>query len=463
VRRLPLPDAAWLLVESREMPMHVGGLQLFAPPDDAPPSWIADLVADAMAHTEVVPPFDRRLARPYGRAGVFHWVEDDVELPYHVQHLALPEPGRIRELLSYVSRAHGALLDRRRPLWELTLLEGIEDGRIAVYSKVHHSMLDGVAAMRQVTAMFGPDPDARGAPPPWAAAPPEPARVRVGPEGDALSVVRGVLRTAAGAVGQAGSALGAARALASQVARAPFDSHEVAPFTAPRSLLNQRLSAARRFVAQDYSLERIRQVAKATDTTVNDVVLSMCGGAVRTYLVELDALPDDPLVAMVPVSIRPDDGSASGNALSFALAELATDADAPLDRLARVHASMERAKARLRTLTNRELVDYAILLTAPLIGSQLLGIGAVGRPLFNLTISNVPGPTEPLYYNGARMTGMYPVSLLFDGYGLNITQASYAGQMAFGITADRSSLPHMQRLIHHLGDELEALATDAGL
>ncbi|MFP5308640.1 MAG: WS/DGAT/MGAT family O-acyltransferase [Actinomycetes bacterium] len=461
MRRLPVPDAAWLLVESREQPMHVGGLQLFALPDDAPPTWVADLVAEAMAHDEVASPFNRRLARPYGRAGLFHWVEDEVDLPYHVQHLALPEPGRIRELLSYVSRSHSALLDRQRPLWELTLLEGIEDGRIAVYSKVHHSMLDGVAAMRQVTAMFSPDPDARDAPPPWAAAPQEPERVRA--EGDATSTLRTVLGTAAGALGQAGSALGALKALAGQVAKAPFDAHEVAPFAAPRSLLNQRLTAARRFVAQDYPLERIKQVAKATETTVNDVVLSMCGGAVRTYLLDLGALPDDPLVAMVPVSIRPDDGSASGNALSFALAELATDADAPLDRLARVHASMERAKARLRGMSQAELVDYAILLTAPLIGSQLLGIGAVGRPLFNLTISNVPGPAEPLYYNGARMTGMYPVSLLFDGYGLNITQASYAGQMAFGITADRTSLPHVQRLIDHLGDELEAMATDAGV
>lgn len=460
--RLPLFDAAWLLMESRERPMHVGGLQLFSRPADADDDWLQQVAAKAMAHDQPRPPFDQVLKRPYGRLGTFAFEPDTVEIAYHVRHLALPAPGRIRELLSFCSNVHSHTLDRHRPLWEMYLIEGIEDDRIALFTKVHHSLLDGVAAMRQMLRAFTPDPDDRDVPPPWATRPEEPQVDRVAPPAGSPSLLQRVGATARRAGAATGAAVGAGQALVDQARKARHDEAEVLPFQAPATMMNVRLTSTRRFVAQDYSLDRIRAVAKATDSTVNDVVLTMCGGALRTYLQTHDALPDDPLIGFVPVSIRPNDDSDRGNALSFVLANLATHLPDPLDRLALVKRSMDAAKARMSRMSTEELADYAIALTSPLVAGNVLGMsGRFRRPVFNVVISNVPGPQERLYWNGAEMQGLYPASLLQDGYALNITQTSYCDQMAFGITADRSALPSVQRLIDHLAEELDAFEAAA--
>lgn len=463
--RLPLTDAAWLLIESRERPMHVGGLQLFSRPPDAPPDWLQQVAAQTMAFDQPRPPFNLTLKEPYGRLGTFAFEPDTVEIAYHLRHLALPAPGRIRELLSFVSNVHSHTLDRHRPLWELYLIEGIEGDRVAVFTKIHHSLLDGVAAMRQVLRSFTPDPDDRTVPPPWAMR--EPEHQAPSPEGAVARAAAATSRwRAAGDAVQA--MVGAGRAIVDQVRASRVDEAEVVPFQAPRAMMNVRLTSTRRFVAQDYSLDRIRAVATGTGSTVNDVVLAMCGGALRSYLASHDALPDEPLIAMVPVSIRPaaaDDRHESedrGNAISFVLCNLATHLDDPVDRLALVRASMNAAKARMAGMSRAELTDYAIAITSPLVLGNLTGLsGRVPRPVFNVTISNVPGPRETLYWNGAQLQGMYPASLLQDGYALNITQTSYGDQMAFGITADRSALPRIQRLIDHLEDELVALEKSA--
>lgn len=460
--RLPLFDAAWLLMESRERPMHVGGLQLFTRPPDAPDDWLQQVAARAMEFGAPRPPFDHVLKEPYGRLGTFAFQPDEVEIAYHVRHLALPAPGRIRELLSFCSNVHSQTLDRHRPLWELYLIEGIEGDRVAVFTKVHHAMLDGVAAMRQILRAFTTDPDDRSVPPPWA------MRVDAGRRDGATrdrsdtDGPRGLVRRAGSSLqaasGAAGAAARAGRALLDQYRRARHDEAEVVPFQAPRAMMNVRLTSTRRFVAQDYSLDRIRTVAKQTGSTVNDVVLTMCGGALRTYLQTHDGLPDEPLIGFVPVSIRPADDSDQGNALSFVFCNLATHLADPADRLALVKRSMDAAKARMSGMTRAALTDYAMAVTSPLVLGNLVGLsGRTRRPLFNVTISNVPGPQEALYWNGAELQGIYPASLLQDGYALNITQTSYRDQMAFGITADRSSLPRVQRLIDHLEDELVTL------
>lgn len=471
--RLPLTDAAWLLIESRERPMHVGGLQLFTRPPDAPVDWLQQVAARAMEFSEPRPPFNLVLTNPYGRLGTFALEPDDVEIAYHVRHLALPAPGRIRELLSFCSNVHSHTLDRHRPLWELYLIEGIEGDRVAVFTKVHHSLLDGVAAMRQILRAFTLDPDERDVPPPWAMRP-DPSRADGAvDDGDVASTTAGRLRRTASAIGAVGGAtgavVGAGRALVDQYRRSRHDEAEVVPFQAPPTMMNVRLTSARRLVAQDYSLDRIRAVATSTGSTVNDVVLAMCGGALRAYLQTHDGLPAEPLVGFVPVSIRPaaeaqpTDADDRGNALSFAFCNLATHLDDPADRLALVRRSMDAAKARMARMSRAELTDYAIAVTSPLVLGNLTGLsGRARRPLFNVTISNVPGPRETLYWNGAQLQGIYPASLLQDGYVLNITQTSYRDQMAFGITADRAALPRVQRLIDHLEDELAALEQVAG-
>lgn len=461
-RRLSVPDAGWLLIEGRERPMHVGGLMLFEPPEDAGERYLQDLVQSAMGYRDVRPPFDQRLARPYGRAGLYHWVqEDEVELEYHLRHLALPEPGRIRELLSLVSSLHGSLLDRHRPLWELYLIEGISGGRFAIYTKMHHSVMDGVAAIRQILKSFTPDPEERDLPPPWSHPRgfQDPDGGDGGPTFNPIAVAADLLRTVTSGIS---STTGAVAAVASQVAMAQIKGSEVAPFQAPSCMLNERLTSARRFVAQSYELERVRAVGKALDATINDVVLAMSAGALRRYLIDHGDLPDKPLVALVPVSFRRESEGDVGNAISLVPANLATHLEDPLERLQLIKSSMDRIKDRLRGMSSAQLVNYGLLMTAPLILGQLSGLAGRYPPEYNLVISNVPGPTEPLYWNGARMTGLYPLSLLTENYALNITQTSYAGSMEFGITADRRALPSVQRLIDHLEEALVELEQVAG-
>lgn len=461
-KRLSLPDAAWLLIEGRERPMHVGGLQLFRPPEGSGPEWIADVVQTLRTATDVREPFNQRLARPYGIArGIYSWVEDEVELDYHFRHLALPEPGRIRELLATVSQLHSTLLDRHRPLWQCYLIEGIEDGRVALYTKVHHSMLDGVAAMRQLIRSFSADPDDRDLPPPWATPRSERSSREAAEPRGVLGQTTDLLRLATGGVS---SGLTVTRTIISQVVKAQFEAAEVVPFQAPASMLNQRLSGSRRFVAQSYEMERIRGVSKALDATVNDVMLAMCSGALRAYLLDNAGLPDKPLIALVPVSFRPKDGPETGNSISLVPANLATHLADPLARLELIRSSMNAIKDRLRDMSPMDLVNYGIAMTAPLVLGELTGLsGRLPRPTFNVVISNVPGPDHPLYWNGAEMLGLYPASLLNEGYGVNITMTSYNGSMDIGITADRNALPSVQRLIDHLEDALTDLEIAAGL
>jgi diacylglycerol O-acyltransferase / wax synthase len=449
---LGLSDVIWLIGESRERPFHVGGLLLFDLPDGVAP---AD-VRDQMRSNEhpVQPPFDQRLARPYGRAGRFSWTDDAPDLDHHVRHIALPGPGRIRELLAYVSQQHGSLLDRHRPLWEAVLIEGVEGGRVALYNKVHHAMLDGVGAMRQLTRSLTDDPDEREMPPPWSA-PPRARRSRSEVDTSLLRQALGLVTTS---VKEGIGAATTVAKLGAQVVSGAIGGDEVVPYAAPRSMLNAPTTSARRVVAQSYELERFKAIAKQHDATVNDVVLSVCGGALRYYLESHDALPKDPLVAFVPVSIRPSDSSSSGNAVSMMLSNLATDVADPVERLEKVRASMDAGKDRLAGTTQMQLVEYAGLLLAPLATGQLVrGLATRQPPLFNVIISNVPGPRDPLYWNGLRLTGMYPLSAIADGYALNITLVSYDGNLEFGITADRTALPRVQRLIDHLEDSLSEL------
>lgn len=464
MRPLPPQDAAWLFIESPERPMNVGGLTLLEPPADAGPTWVRDAIVDpAMNHAEVNPPLNRALRHPYGRLGLFEWVETEVDLTHHVRHLALPAPGRVRELLVLVSQLHGPLLDRHRPPWELYVIEGLDDGRAAVFAKFHHALMDGVAAFQQMLAPLSRSPADRDVPPPWAVA--RPRRGETGEHsGDPLSrlaaLAGGAGRAAGGLTAQAVSSLAVGRAFAGQIASSLRSQAEVAPFQAPPSMLNVPLTAARRFVAQSYDFARFRAVARAAGVTINDVVLSMCGGALRAYLAGQDALPDAPLTALVPVDIRESDGgTGEGNAISLLLANLGTHESDPVARLELVHQSMTAGKERLGSMSPAARLNYGLALAAPLVLGQLTGAATRVRPPYNVIVSNLPGPSESLYLNGARLSGIYPVGLIADGLALNITQTSYAGQMEFGLVADRDALPGMQRLIDHLEDALAALET----
>jgi diacylglycerol O-acyltransferase / wax synthase len=236
---------------------------------------------------------------------------------------------------------------------------------------------------------------------------------------------------------------------------------------APRTMFNQTITGSRRFAAQDWPIERLRGIGKATGTTLNDLVMAMCSGAVRTYLMELDALPDAPLVAMVPVGLNAKQSHVAsgegGNAVGAVMVQLATDKDDAADRLSSIHRSMKEGKEALSSMTPVQIVAMSALGQAPAILTPMLRMQGIVRPPYNLIISNVPGPRTTHYWNGAKLVGTYPVSIPINGMALNITCTSYDGNMAFGLTGCRRTVPHLQRLLTYLDDEVTALEKAAGV
>lgn len=457
MKRLSLIDAGFLAAETREMPMHVGGLQLFEPPPEAGDDYLRELYEEWTSVEDANPPFDRKLAY---RFGVPSWERDEnFDIEYHVRHSGLPRPGRYRELFVLVSRLHSTLLDRSRPMWEYNLIEGLANGQFALYAKMHHSLVDGIAAMRLLERSLSDDPDRRDVPFPWASKPKK--RRRRGGRGDsrlALAAAMEQLQV------QLGSLPGVARTLRQLAVSAlePPDTRMALPFQAPPSILNRKITGARRFVAQSYSLDRVRAVGKAAGATINDVVLAMSASALRRYLEEIGGgVPDKPLTAMAPVSVRPSDGEDFGNAISAILVNLGTHLSDPRQRLETIQASMSHGKALLRELSYTEVMLYTMLVSTPMMAPSLLGVSSRVPPL-NIVISNVPGPRRPLYWNGARLAGMYPVSIVTHGLAVNITVTSYVDSLDFGITACRRSVPAVQRLIDYLEDGLRELESATG-
>ncbi|MBT0566115.1 wax ester/triacylglycerol synthase family O-acyltransferase [Williamsia sp. CHRR-6] len=461
---VPPTDAIFLLAESRERPMHVGGLQLFRTPDGAGPDFVAGLIEEIRSHPVQWRQFTRRPADPVASFGNVWWTEDDdVDMEYHVRHSAVPRPGRIRELFQLTSRWHGTLLDRHRPLWEMHVVEGIEDNRFAVYTKLHHSLFDGVSALRMNERALSEDPDDPDFRTPWDRTVKKslPATTNAGIT--PLSLIRNAAAlggTALSAGGTAASFLPASLKLLNSALR---DNHFTTPFDAPRTILNTPIGGSRRFVAQSWEIERVQSVATAAGATLNDVVLTMCSGSIRRYLVEHNALPDKSLTALVPVSLRRNDPEDfGGNAVGAVIASLATDVADPFDRLLAIRESVQSAKRVMSELTPHQILMMSLFNISGLTFTPIPGFVSVTRPPFNIIISNVPGFRNRKYWKGAPLEGVYPASIVMDGQALNITLTSNVDKLDFGITGCRRSVPSLQRFIHHLEDSLAELEKAVG-
>jgi diacylglycerol O-acyltransferase len=459
--------AGFLIAENRRMPMHVGGLQLFTKPEGAGRSFVQDLYAHLKESDDIAPLFLKHPVRSVRTAGQYVWVEDDqFDIEYHVRHSALPRPGRIRELLELCSRLHSTRLATERPLWEWHLIEGLRDGRVAMYAKLHHALVDGVSAMRLLQSVLSGDPTRTDMPAPWEKQLAAGKVQEVRPVTD-TSLADIPLQAYRSALGIGAEAAGLPAALIKTLARSLRNETSSFALYAPRTILNQPITAARRFAAQGWPLERLRSVGKATGTTMNDVVLAMCSGAMRTYLLELDALPEVTLVSMVPVGLKAKESHVAsgtgGNAVGAVMVKLGTDLPRATDRLQAVHESMVDGKRALAEMTPTQILAMSALGQAPAILGPIFRMGGLVKPPYNLIISNVPGPRTTQYFNGMRLDGTYPLSIPIDGMALNITCNSYADQMAFGLTGCRRTVPHLQRLLTHLDTELAALEDAAGI
>lgn len=444
-------DSVFLLGESREHPMHVGGLALYEPPAGADQGFVREFYDRLVAQQDFQPTFLKRPATFFGGIANLAWSYDnDLDIDYHVRRSALPSPGRVRDLLELTSLLHSSLLDRHRPLWEAYVIEGLKDGRFAVYTKMHHALIDGVSALKLMQRSLSPDPDDREIRAPWGLRKPKRKSVPSSP----LSSLK---RTAGGVVALAPSTVSLARA-------ALFEQRVTLPFGAPRTMLNVKIGGARRCAAQSWSVDRIKNVKKAAGVTLNDVVLTMCSGALRYYLLEQNGLPDTPLVAMVPVSLRKEhEADAGGNLVGAILCNLATDIEDPARRLEIVSESMRNNKNVFSELPRFQALALSAMNMGGLALSAVPGWVSSTSPPFNLVISNVPGPHEQLYYGGARLDGSYPLSAIVDGQALNITLVSNGANLDFGLTGCRRSVPHLQRLLAHLESSLKDLERAVGV
>ena len=458
-KKLGVIDALFLAAETRESMMHVGGLLVFTPPPDAPSGFLRAVADGLRDQPAVQPPWNLELKRPdMLKNPLNNWVEDKAfDLDYHVRRSALPAPGAARELGILISRLHGIQMDFHRPLWEVHFIEGLEGGRFAMYFKVHHALLDGYTGMRMLAASLSSDGDERGAPL-FFARPPRTRLTGTAAAAPTLAALFDALRGQAGAMRDVGRAI--ARVVRASRAK---DRALVAPLSAPRSIINRRISRNRRFATQQLDFERVRRVAKSSGGTLNDVILALSGAALRRLLVELGELPAKPLIAMLPVNVRPKDDPGGGNAVAAILASLATDVEDPAERLQAIIESTRRAKEQLQGMSRGAILQYSALLMAPLSFQLSTGTGGRTKPAFNVVISNVPGPEKPLYFNGARLEALYAASIPFHGYGLNITITSYAGTLNFGFTGCRDTVPHLQRLAVYSREALEELERQPAL
>jgi diacylglycerol O-acyltransferase len=442
-RPIALLDLPWLAMDTRRHPMHVAGLIICQVPDGAVPNFVPDLVADMKRDGAVTDPFGRRVShRGWGRLWPRWESAEPVDLEQHVRTCALPAPGGERELSLLVSDLHRTQLVRGRPLWEITFIDGLAENRFAIYAKFHHSLVDGVGAVRVLRSAFSTDAARRDMPPIWAFAadrrrPRQPARSR-----------RAVLLSLPKTVRAAARAIRA-------------DGRDL-PYSAPRTVLNTAISAERRVVVASWDTDLLRAKAETMGGTMNDALLGVCATGLRHYLADRKALPTRPLIAAVPTSVRPTDADDLGNAISFAFVSLATDIENGPERDATIVTSTVAAKAHLAELPKSVIDAYTVMTMGPFIAGQLLGVGARTRPMFNVAISNLPGPSAPLFHNGVPVLGIHPVSVLQSGQALNITALSYAGRLDITFTACAEALSDVQELADRCTAALQGHAQDPG-
>ncbi|RLA49302.1 MAG: wax ester/triacylglycerol synthase family O-acyltransferase [Gammaproteobacteria bacterium] len=467
MKRLDFVDKAFLLAESRETPMHVGGVNLFTLPRGADEQEFLHHLADKLRSSkDLQSPFGERLKMgPLGLLGPASWAQDkSPDLDYHVRHSALPKPGRYRELFALASRLHGTLLDRNRPLWEMHLIEGLPNRQFAVYSKYHHAVIDGARAIHLTQSMFSASARTRVHESPLSVESQQ--RYRAMLEQQHPAAMRDAqLRNVAEALKErfdSGVHVYSALQRAANAWSGKGGALTLPWQNVPRSSINTKVDGARRFVAQSWPFARIHTVGQALDGTFNDTVLAMCAGALRLYLQNHGELPKQSLKAMVPVSLRRPGDIDSSNAVGAISADLATNIKDPGKRFATIQASVQAGKELFKGMKPQEAALLLQMLQMPAL--LLIPLGLLGRfPPYSTIISNVPGPRQPMYWDGARLDGMYPASIVSEGVALNITLITYDKNVDFGIMACRRIMPQVQRLIDYMEQSLVELEDAAGL
>ena len=486
VKQLSGLDASFLYMETPNTYGHVSGLAIYERPDgDFDPFQAAYDRFDALLGR--LEPMRRRLVEVPFKLDHPYWIDDpDFDLNYHVRHIGLAPPGGADQLAEQVARIVGRRMDRSRPLWEAYVIEGLADGRWAMLTKTHHATIDGASGVLLLGMLTDPSPDT---PMPdhvdWVgeAVPSDRILLERTMRNLAMNPVKGMrlslrlLRNFAEAAG-----VDSVSAVAAQVRDGlksvalggamdtPEPVHRVRiPLSpAPPTPFNRAVTPHRRFAMRSTALGNIKALKDATGCTVNDVVMAICTGALRNYLLRHDALPEAPLRAMVPVSIRTgDEEDPWTNRVGGIIADIPTNCSDPLERLRGCHEAMNEAKLQMDVLPAEAIAELAqvappLAATAAMrLQSRLRLADRMTLPM-NVVISNVPGPRHALYFAGAKMTNYIPVSMITDDMGLNITVHSYLDRLEFGLIADRELVPDLWDLVDLHIDEIAVLFEATG-
>jgi len=447
-------DAAFLHLESPEMPMHVGSLHVLELPKDYQGDFFEDVKACLAQRIHLADVFTRKLAlMPFDLSNPV-WVEDeDIDLEHHIRHITLPKPGSNTQLQQYVARLHSTLLDRSRPLWEFFVIDGLRSGEVALYIKVHHARLDGQAGVALGRAIFDTTPEGRHIKPP---------RQRVRHNRYQLGVAEllgaALSNTAQQVVKLVKTLPAMGRAAATLLLpekdengrrqwRLPRDLN----FMAPRTAFNVAITNQRRFAARTVPLAEVKEIAKRCSVSLNDVVMATVAGGLREYFIGHRELPARALSAAVPVSLRAAGDESANNQVSMVTMTLATDVADPMQRLKAIAAGSSDTKARMGRVKTAIPTDFPML-AAPWLMSGLASLFGRSRlanvlpPVANLVISNVPGIQQQLYFAGARIISYYPVSIPAHGMALNVTVQSYNGRLDYGLIGCRRAVPDIMDL-----------------
>lgn len=442
MRALTFSDHVFLLLDQKKQPMHIAGVCVFEYPKNAPDDFLRRLVDD-MRIDKIPPsfPFDQKL-----RGNLFWKTDDAFCARRHFRHVVLPPCANLDALFEYVSLQHSRPLDRRYPMWEFHLIEGLPPKtpcapkRFALYLKIHHALADGVAAIRLLQSRLSTSPNDKLRAPLWSFI-------------DAQTPKK-TNRSAKNAV-----FFPKTFPKIYQAIRQRFADRNLARFTsvfdAPTCVLNQRIDATRKVSARSFAKARFVSIAAHFGVSTNDAILAVCSGALRRYLLAQNALPKKPLIAFAPICLR-QDNSAFGNRLSFLLVNLGTHKADCRDRLRAVAASAKDSKDRFAALNQSEAIGYSALIYG-LFGVNLATRLYPKKQGFNLIVSNVPSGEDALYFGGAKLDAVYPASVLFDGQALNITFTNRQNRIDFGITACDSVLPCTEKLLDYIKEEIHDL------
>jgi len=460
-------DATFLHLETPEMPMHVGSLNVL----DLPKGYKGDFYEDAKqfmaSRIHLADVFTRKLAlMPFDLTNPV-WVEDDdIDLDYHVRHITLPKPGTNRQLQQYVARLHSTLIDRSRPMWEFFIIDGLKSGQVALYTKVHHAGIDGQAGVALGKAIFDLEATGRVVKPPRAR--PRSSGYQLGMAELATAALRNTAQQYVKLFKMAPAIARALGGLAKPDEKAAEKNAAAAPkkfnLFAPRTSLNVSITNQRTFAGRTISLAETKHIAKHFGVSLNDVVMATVAGALRHYLADNNELPAKPLVAGVPVSLREAGDETANNQASMILVSLATDITDPVQRLKAINASSTSSKSTMNRFKAVILDDFPTFAAPWLVSGIASMVGRSGLvnllpPAANVAISNVAGAPFPMYFAGALVTSYYPVSIASHGTALNVTVQSYNGRMDYGLIACRRAVPDITEIGDYLLAEHQLLMT----